>query len=278
MNMSIAFRLEMKPDRIIRGDLYPAQTESRGTLIICHGFKGFKDWGMFPYVAEQLSRELDVITFNFTHNGVGERLTEFTELEKFAKNTFSRELEDLDYLVQSIQGGTFLVEQNVSASPLFLLGHSRGGGVSLVYGFDHPDRIAGVIAWNGAVDLGGIFSDEMRRDMRRHGRTVTINARTNQEMPLDVEILDDLERNESRFNLIRRTRSVKLPIVLIQGTEDHPRLRDGSAQLVESNPAIEWVNIEGGNHTFNAVHPFQGTTEPLQEAIAETKRFIDRQL
>lgn len=114
--------------------------------------------------------------------------------------------------------------------------------------------------------------------MRHHGRTITINARTNQEMPLDVEILDDLERNESRFNLVQRAQSVKLPIILIQGTEDHPRLREGSAQLVGSNPAIEWVNIEGGNHTFNTVHPFQGTTEPLQEAIAVTKRFIGQRL
>lgn len=38
------------------------------------------------------SEHYDVITFNFSHNGVGENLLEFTELETFAVNTYSCEL------------------------------------------------------------------------------------------------------------------------------------------------------------------------------------------
>lgn len=68
--MRIAFQLAKNPGRIIRGDVFPAKSKARGTLVICHGFKGFKDWGMFPYVGEKLSAWLDVITFNFSHNGV----------------------------------------------------------------------------------------------------------------------------------------------------------------------------------------------------------------
>lgn len=276
--MSIPFQLEMEPNRIIRGDVFPAKSKSRGTLIICHGFKGFKDWGMFPHAAEQLSEWLDVVTFNFSHNGVGESLTEFTELEKFAKNTFSKELEDLDFLVNTIQAGELPLAEQALPRPLFLLGHSRGGGISLIYALDHPEPVNGILSWNGSVHLGGMFPEDAKAQMRKEGRAYIYNARTKQEMPLDAVILDDLKENKERFNIVGRVREARVPIVLIQGTEDHPALRDGSAELVKQNPAIKWVQIEGGNHTFNAVHPFQGETKPLREAIAETKRFIEQQL
>lgn len=74
--MSIPFQIIIEQDQLIRGDLFPSTNKSRGTLVICHGYKGFKDWGMFPYIAKELSEHLDVVTFNFSHNGIGENLLE----------------------------------------------------------------------------------------------------------------------------------------------------------------------------------------------------------
>jgi alpha-beta hydrolase superfamily lysophospholipase len=230
---------------------------------------------MFPYAAEKLSAHgLDAVTFNFSHNGVGENPHEFTELEKFAKNTYSRELEDLDKLIGTVRENKLFP---ADGKPLFLLGHSRGAGVSLIHAFDHPGDIAGVISWNGiaAVD---IFSKENKDEMRTKGRTYTLNARTKQNMPLDKEILDDMERNKERFDIVERIKNAAVPIVLIQGTDDHQRLKEGSAKLAAANPAVQWIQVPGGNHTFNAVHPFQGETEPLRLAIEHTKAFVDRVL
>ena len=53
-------------------------------IFLVHGFKGFKDWGFGPYAASIFGRNFFVVTFNFSHNGVGESLTDFDELEKFA--------------------------------------------------------------------------------------------------------------------------------------------------------------------------------------------------
>ena len=53
-------------------------------IIYIHGFKGFKDWGFVPYLGEFLSSHgFLLITFNFSHNGIGEKPLEFTELTKF---------------------------------------------------------------------------------------------------------------------------------------------------------------------------------------------------
>ena len=90
--MPITFELPTDVDAIIRGDFFPAQQPAQGVIILAHGYKGFKDWGMFPYAAAQLSQTHHVLTFNFSHNGIGEYLEQFSELEKFAVNTYSREL------------------------------------------------------------------------------------------------------------------------------------------------------------------------------------------
>jgi pimeloyl-ACP methyl ester carboxylesterase len=268
------FELRIETDRIVRGDFYEAASQpARGTLIICHGYKGFKDWGMFPHVAGSLAEEADVISINFSHNGVGANLLEFTELEKFARDTYSKDLEDLDAVVNDIRQR----EESANQKPILLLGHSRGAGVCLIYALDHPELITGVISWNGVANVD-LFTEENKAEMRATGRTYTLNGRTKQNMPLDLEILEDMERNRERFDIVGRIREASFPIALIQGTEDGDRGIRGSTKLVEQNPAIQWIRIPEGNHTFGSVHPYQGETKPLKEAISETLKAIREML
>lgn len=263
--MAKAFEIHMGEDRVLRGDRYACKSEeTRGTVLIAHGYKGFKDWGMFGYAAERLSASFDVITFNFTHNGVGASLTEFDELEKFAHNTYSREQEDLDTLVRTVRTGS---------SPVFLIGHSRGGGNAVIYALDHPELVDGVVSWNGTTNVD-LFTDEQKKDMRQTGRGYVLNGRTGQQMPLDVEILEDMESNRERFDLFGRIRDLRVPLALIQGTKDGAHLRRGSERLVGLRPDVPWIQIEGGDHTFGGKHPFQGTTQALEQALSETERVL----
>lgn len=77
-----------------------------------------------------------MISFNFSHAGIGGDLQNFTELEKFARNTYNREIKDMEILLSYLSQ-----HHKFGALPLFLLGHSRGGGDSLLYALDHPDEI-----------------------------------------------------------------------------------------------------------------------------------------
>ncbi|SHN79229.1 Lysophospholipase, alpha-beta hydrolase superfamily [Paenibacillus sp. ov031] len=266
--MSTAFELPVGEDAVIRGNIFTARQPAQGIIILAHGYKGFKDWGMFPYTASQLSENYHVLTFNFSHNGVGEDLEQFSELEKFAVNTYSRELADLATLLDYVS-----TQPELNELPVFLLGHSRGAGVSLVYALDHPEQIAGVLSWNGVTNLD-LFTPEQKEEMRTHGRSHVTNGRTGQQMPLDVSILEDLDAHKERYAIIDRLASSPLRVALIQGTEDGTRLRDGSAALVQARPDIPWHQIPGGSHTFNTVHPFKESTTQLEQAIAETLRQI----
>ena len=175
----------------------PKLEPSKGTLLLCHGYKGFKNWGMFPHVANELADVVDVVALNFSHNGVGENLMDFTELDKFARDTYSRDLEDIQAVIADIH------KHETTTKPILLLGHSRGAGVSLIYALDHPEDIAGVISWNGIANVD-LLTPENKAEMRATGRSYTLNGRTKQMMPLDLEILEDMERNQERFDIIGR--------------------------------------------------------------------------
>ena len=65
------FEIPCKDGLTVRGEVYPAES-SRGSVIICHGFKGFAHWAFFPYLARTLAQEgLTAITFDFSGSGIG---------------------------------------------------------------------------------------------------------------------------------------------------------------------------------------------------------------
>jgi ATP:cob(I)alamin adenosyltransferase len=70
--------------RIRAGVLLPEGPPPDTAVVLVHGFKGFKDWGFFPHTAEALAADGHAaISLNFSLNGIGDRPTEFTELEAF---------------------------------------------------------------------------------------------------------------------------------------------------------------------------------------------------
>lgn len=270
--MPYDFQIQLDDENVLRCTRYPAIHEPKSLILIAHGYKGFKDWGMFPYVAESLCLHHEVVTFNFSHNGIGEDPLQFTELDKFAVNTYDREQQDLGALISWLQQ-----EESLRSLPLFLIGHSRGAGTCLVYALDHPNTCAGILSWNGVTNLD-LFTPQQKEEMLDHGRSYELNKRTNQRMPLDVVILKDLEEQSERYDILGRMADSSIPVALFQGTKDGQRLREGSAKLVQIRPDVSWIQIEGGNHTFNTAHPFTGTTPQLEQALAASLGFIEDQI
>ena len=58
---------------IIRTEIhYNEGAKEEPCIVICHGFKGFKNWAFFPLLAESLAYAGYIaITFNFSRNGIG---------------------------------------------------------------------------------------------------------------------------------------------------------------------------------------------------------------
>lgn len=246
-------------------------------IIISHGFKGFKDWGSFPYAAKYFaSQGYFVITFNFSHNGVGNNKFEFTELDKFADNKFTLEVEELREIIEAYRENYFGPANNPKIG---ILGHSRGGAISLLAGKD-SNSIACVVTWASVANLDR-YSERQKEEWRKKGYFAVMNMRTKQEMRLNVSLLNDLDENiNDRLNISKAVANLKVPLLIVQGKEDLAVKYHEAESIFESSDKskTELYLIENTGHTFGCVHPFEGTNDKFDLLLNRTNRFFKANL
>lgn len=253
-----------------------AQAEMR-CVVYVHGFKGFKDWGFVPYIGEYLSeRGFFVVTFNFSHNGIGSNLLEFTELEKFARNTLTREMRELSEIIDACQGGAF---GSLTRPRIGLLGHSRGGGVTLLTAVHRPEVRAAAV-W-ASVSTFDRFDEETKRQWRRDGYLETVNQRTGQIMRMNVSVLEEFDKyGRDLLHVEQAVRGFRRPLLIVHGENDD------SIPLEEGHRLYEWGDKSSGDlvivpstgHTFDARHPFEGTNPKLEFVLEKTAAFFEKHL
>lgn len=249
------------------------------TVIFVHGFKGFKDWGFFPYSANYfLDRGFNVISFNFSHNGIENNPLEFTRLDKFAKNTTSREIFELKELIEGIRKGFF--GKDLADTKLGLIGHSRGGADVLCYSNLHTDEISAYAVWASVAKLNR-YTERQKEEWRKAGFFEVINTRTNQVMRLDVCILTDIEENsEGLLNIENAVKSIGKPLFIAHGGQDLTVPVEEGHQLYEwsDKENTEFFILPSAGHTFDVQHPFTGTNEKLERLLENTFLFFRKHL
>ena len=252
---------------LIRGDLrFSEGPAPKSAIVVVHGFKGFKDFGFFPYLCTHLARRGHaVVNFSFSCCGVGEQAGEFTELEAFARNTYTRELLELRHIVDMVVGCDLLPRR---VERVGLVGHSRGGGSSVIHASE-DDRIDALVTW-GAVSHFDRWTQETLDDWRRDGRVHVPNKRTGQHMPLDVTLLDDFQNNSDRLDIRSAAARVTQPWLVLHGEDDMTVSLNDPEELVSANPDARLVVIEKAGHTFEAKHPLESVPPQLDEAVALT--------
>lgn len=231
----------------------------RPGVVVLHGFKGFKDWGMFPPFSERLARAgFMVVTPNVSGSGVDDR-GEFAYPERFGHNTFSAELEDLRRVVDALFQG----ELGLPPPPaLGLMGHSRGGGTSILQTARDP-RVRALVTWS-AISTIERWPSEERAAWRKAGVNQIKNVRTGQILPLYTGVLDEIDARPEALDIQSAARRITVPWLLAHGTADESvPLREARA-LLAASPQARFLPIEGGGHTYGAVHPWKGMTPELE--------------
>ena len=279
------FRIEdpREVGRVIRGRVErPAQGGPFPHVLVLHGFKGFMDWGFGPLLQRRIAEAgLASVAFNCSGSGIGEDLLTFSEEEAFARDTYSRQLEDIARVREQVRAGAF---EGVDPGPGGLLGHSRGGGMGLVHAARAnaaartPD-VRALVTW-AAIDDGDRFDEQVKREMRRIGYMLIHNARTGQDHRLDVGALDDLEQNRAELDILAACRRLHVPALVIHGSVDegvdvHAATRIADALASERK---ELRIIEGGGHTFGATHPFDSSNPLLDDVIRSSVSFLAAEL
>ena len=236
------------------------RTSPRPAVVILHGFKGFKDWGMFPPLSERLARAgFTAVSPNFSGSGVDDT-GDFSLPEPFGHNTFTAELQDTQSVLDALLNGEFGIPVPSSVG---LLGHSRGGGIAILQTARDP-RVSALVTW-AAISNVQRWSSSDREAWRTTGKTEVRNARTGQVLPLYTDVLDDIEQNSATLDIQAAARRIQVPWLLVHGSEDES-VNYAEATLLNrasSQEAVRLLRVESAGHTFGAVHPWRSSTPEL---------------
>jgi dienelactone hydrolase len=247
----------------------------RPAVVVVHGFKGFKDWGLWPSFAERLARAgFSAVTLNLSGSGVDDT-GEFVFPDRFGHNTFSAEVQDLRRVIDALAAGELGV---APPSGLGLLGHSRGGGIAVLQAAA-DSRVRALVTW-AAISTVERWPAPQRAAWRAAGVEQVKNARTGQVLPLYTDVLDDIERNADALDIEAAAGRIGVPWLIVHGSEDEAvALFEGQRLATAASAAVtRFLEIGGGGHTFGAVHPWDGLTPPLERVTDATLAFFAAEL
>lgn len=270
----------------IRYDLYVptgGRNSSFPVIIFLHGFKGFKDWGPFPAACEELSSAgFAVVAINFSLNGIGDNLLDFDELDLFARETLSQDLDDVGSVIEALKKKEITTPKAIlDTESMGILGHSRGGHTAVAAAAEY-DEIACLVTWSAVADYNARWSDDMINDWEKEGVTYIKNGRTGQMMPVKKVVYDDALTHADRLIALKRIKNMYLPALFIHAKGDEAVPYSEAELLYNASPSNnkELKLIAGSGHTFDGGHPFEGEEFPpaFENALSASKNWFQDHL
>ena len=260
-------------------DLYFLEDDKPKPIILfCHGYKGFKDWGAWSLMAQEFAKQgFCFIKFNFAYNGgTVEEPIDFPDLEAFGNNNYTKELDDLDSVLNWME--SYLnSNNNIDTSNIALLGHSRGGGIVTIKA-EEDSRISKVISLAGVSDFENRFpKGDAFETWEKEGVYYVVNGRTKQDMPHFYQFYEDFDKNKVRLDIKRATSNLKIPHLIIHGSNDTSVSIEEAKNLHNWNPKSEIKIIEGAVHVFNSKHPWNNNelSDQLIKVITSINQFLN---
>lgn len=280
----------------VRGQLYlPENRPPSGIVVLCHGFKGYKTWGFFPFIAEKL-REAGMAAFSidFSLNGTFPAKTEATALpvdeestaeyggqtarytrpDLFRINTLEREYTDLAHVIRAITGGC-LAEYTGPAVPLGLHGHSRGA-VAVIINAIESDSVRTICTWS-APDILDFFTPRQKTIWRKTGSLDLVDPLDGTKLSISVKYLEDLEKNHRAYDIPHRIKALGVPHLIVHGSMDLTVRVSAAHVLYRAHADLndkELLVLETG-HTFGIsesldereFHPSRALTEATTATV-----------
>ena len=236
---------------------YPENNQKKDLVIFCHGFKGFKDWGAWELIALEFAKRNTVfVKFNFSHNGTSIKSPEhFDELEAFAQNNYSNELQDLRAVLQNLKSGLYIPLKEINNQSIHLIGHSRGGGLILSTAVLFPE-IKSLCSWAAVSSLDYAWTKPAFIEKWKNlGYYEVLNGRTKQSMRINYQMYEDFKKNKVLFNMENNLKKFSGKILLIHGDKDPAVPLTSLKQIAQYNNNAQQLIIQNADHVFNMRHP-----------------------
>ncbi|MCF6350748.1 MAG: alpha/beta hydrolase [Flavobacteriaceae bacterium] len=256
---------------------YKQNNKLKPIIIFCHGYKGYKDWGSWNLIAAHFANQDFFFTkFNFSHNGgTVKQPIDFPDLDAFANNNYSIELDDLQVVINTVLT-TNGFQNEIDKNNIILIGHSRGAGIITLKAVEN-NKISKIISWAGISDIEARFpkGDALKKWQKDDIGYVT-NLRTKQQMPNKYQIYENFMANKERLHIQSAVERLEIPHLIIYGTNDQVVLPKEAKNLHKWNPKSKLLKIENMNHGLGNTQPWVKKNMPIhtQKVVEKTIEFI----
>ena len=231
---------------------------------------GYKDWGCWNLVQDFFTeQDFGFLKYNVSHNGgTVQNPIDFPDLNAFRKNSYAREVFDLDAILNLVQ------DQFEVLPEICLIGHSRGGGIALLQATN--PLITKIASWAGISHIKERFpTGKELEEWKNNGVYYRENGRTKQQMPHDYSQFEEFIANEDHMNIEHYCKNSTVPVIVIHGDDDT------SVHVSEGQSIATWLNVDliriaGANHTFDSSQPWTDEKLPnhLQIVCEKTIHFF----
>jgi len=218
--------------------LWRPRDREKAALCVAHGLGEHS--GRYSNLVEKLV-PLGWGIFALDHRGHGKSQGKRGHVSSFAQYT-----DDLDAFIDLIQ--------SKSKGPLFLLGHSMGGLISLSYAILHPDKIKGVVSSGAALKLAvevPKFKEKLGRFMSRVWPTLSLDNELDPNMlSHDADVVDAYKNDPLVHTKVsarwftefvaqidwahKNAHKLRVPCLILQGGDDRIVHPDGSRKFFEN--------------------------------------------
>jgi uncharacterized protein len=258
---------------------FDKEGQKKPVVIYAHGFNGFKDWGNFDLIAKKFAAAgFVLVKFNFSHNGTTPATPEeFTNLEAFGNNNYTRQLTDLKRVVDWVCDPVNRYHSETDCNKLYLLGHSMGGGIVILHAAA-DNRIKKLVTWASISECKtpwGSWPAKKIEEWEKTGVAFYHNSRTQQQMPLNYQLYEDYRQHEEMLDIKKAIGGLEIPILICHGTADTAVPVEKAYELKQWQPSALLFTIDS-DHVFGRKHPWTENTLPaaMETVVEESIRFL----
>ena len=159
------------------------------------------------------------------------------------------------------------------------MGHSRGGGISILYTMMNP-IIKRLVSWASVCDFKSRFVSDKLNLWKEKGLVYVFNSRTNQQMPLNYQFYEDFIANEKKLTISKAAKSLTIPSLIVHGDTDLTVDVSEAINLNEWIKNSELIIIKDADHVFNSGHPFvvKDKSAQLEKALNSSISFFKKMI
>jgi len=209
-------------DAIIHGDIHHAEHRTCPILLIIHGFRGSKNWGFFPTIAEEFALNGSiVVSWNMSLSGYSKNAQYIDQPDNFARNTITQEIRDTQSIIDSILHDDHILSNDLRSKwngDIHVLGHSRGGGVGILIS-EKNQSIKKLALWN-TISRFGRFTERQKKLWSESDTFPIDETEDGIIIAMNYTYISDLELHGEEYSPLRAISEVSADILIIHAEQD----------------------------------------------------------